>query len=744
VAVGAAMLQRAVMPYVRRGGTCVMALNQLHLLGNFDHVVVLGDGGVQEQGSYAQLMQSEGELHRLITSLEISEVDLGEGSSPKNGAVDETTKMEAVEEEKGKSELSKEEKGNTDAVSSKVVLDYVKAAGYPRVIFSLVLCACAYGLMVFQDRWLAKWVEESQDDPNLDNTVYIWVYVGANLLFVVCMVLSSFGFAYAGHHAGLNLHSDVLARLLRAPVSFYEVTPSGRILSRMISDIANVDQNLIGFFDAACNFVFTLLALFILIIVIVPIVAVAVIVSIMMYGMAFTAADRTNRQVKRLANNRMSAVMASVFESSQGRLLINSSGCQHWFTARFDTALNNYSQAAFISAALVHWSMNLAYFVTFIIACATSVLVVYQRDTIGASTAGLALTYSFVIPFFLQMLSFCLTLLMMYLTALERLLQYSGTDSIVPQEPPWEHAEEGGASPKHADSSDVGIWPTKGAIEFEDVSLRYREGLPPALNGLSLAIHGGEKVGVVGRTGAGKSSMMMCLFRINDPFAGRVRIDGRNIQTLGLHTLRKAMGIIPQHPLLLAGTIRYNLDPFNKQDDAALVKCLGRVGLSADVLDTDVGEAASSLSAGQKQLITFARVLLSDAKIVCMDEPTSSIDAETDEAIHRMVEEEFRGRTVVTIAHRLHSVMTYDRIAVLGAGKLLEVGSPQELLAITEGHFASMARSMGNGADSCALSPMPPGVTVPGRRVTHSPREGVTSEKEPAVSPAGFSSEVYL
>ena len=229
-------------------------------------------------------------------------------------------------------------------------------------------------------------------------------------------------------------------------------------------------------------------------------------------------------------------------------------------------------------------------------------------------------------------------------------------------------------------------WPQRGSIEYKNVFMRYRPDLPRVLHGLSFHIPAGAKVGVVGRTGSGKSSLMMLLQRLYEIESGEILIDGVNIGKLGLHRLRSAIGIVPQDPVLFSGTIRANLDPFNMYDDARVLTALERVNLKElvlslpDGLEHKVTEFGANFSVGQRQLFCMARVLLKEPKILLLDEATSSVDSATDALIQRTIDESFKNTTKLIIAHRLNTVMTADFIMMLDKGTLLEFGSPDELV----------------------------------------------------------------
>lgn len=251
-------------------------------------------------------------------------------------------------------------------------------------------------------------------------------------------------------------------------------------------------------------------------------------------------------------------------------------------------------------------------------------------------------------------------------------------------------------------------WPSQGAVSFENVTVRYRAHLPPVLRGLSLAIRPREKVGIVGRTGAGKSTMLATLLRLVEVSEGSVLIDGVDVATLGLETLRHAIAVIPQEPTLFSGKLRDNLDPFGEHADEALWTALRRARLHEVVraleggLSATVAENGDNFSAGTRQLLCLARALLRQCRVVVLDEATASVDVETDALIQRLIREEMREQTVLTIAHRLETILDYDRVVVMQDGQVAESGAPGELMRAPQSLFAQMTRSLAARATAAA------------------------------------------
>ena len=272
---------------------------------------------------------------------------------------------------------------------------------------------------------------------------------------------------------------------------------------------------------------------------------------------------------------------------------------------------------------------------------------------------------------------------------MERILEYLPKDrgGIVPSE---------AARSTKADVGAGAAWPAKGGVAFENVSLRDRPGLPLALAETSFTVDAGAKVGIVGRTGSGKSTILVALFRLVEIAEGTIRIDGVDASSLGLALLRKSLSIIPQETVLLEGTARDNCDPFKEHSDAEVSDALAAVGLSRELLHVALED--DSLSGGERQLLALARALLRRSNVVCFDEATAHVDAATDQQILRVVHEQFRGATLLATAHRLHTIIAFDQVIVMDAGRVAEAGAPAELLERTDGPFAAMTDALGPAA----------------------------------------------
>jgi ABC-type multidrug transport system fused ATPase/permease subunit len=294
------------------------------------------------------------------------------------------------------------------------------------------------------------------------------------------------------------------------------------------------------------------------------------------------------------------------------------------------------------------------------------------------------------------------------MVSVERVSEYAELES---EEATWAVMKTGGGGVKKPTHG----WPDSGAITFENLQLRYRPGLPLVLNGVSFNVQAGEKVGICGRTGSGKSSLIVALWRLVEPCGGAIWLDGVDVSTIPLKTLRSAVTCIPQDPILFSGTVRDNLDPFKNHADAELWFALEAVQLKKAVsemgegLDAPVAEYGENYSAGQRQMLCLARALLRDTKVVCLDEATASVDLETDKLMQDVIAEQFKARTILTIAHRINTIIENDKVVCLERGELVAMDAPATMLLDENSMFAKLvaetgeqsARNLRSRAEEC-------------------------------------------
>eukprot|EP00755_Sulcionema_specki_P007834 Sspe_Gene.39295::Locus_18952_Transcript_1_2_Confidence_0.833_Length_4456::g.39295::m.39295 len=655
--------------------TVVMVLNQMQYLRHFDNVYHLEDGRVKDECPPSKLL--DGGSAALLAPLANSNAS-EDGEDEKDDPLQEAGELE--------NKLVGVEEKASGVMAWGVSLSWVRGMGCLRGTTAVVLGVLGYCALAFADRWLAYWVGEAEEaresNKEFDDFNYALVYGGACVAFVAFIVLDGVAWASACARSGRTIHADCVHRILRAPLLWYEKNPSGRLLSRFSTDLSVVDGTLTMLTEAFFNFSMMIVMLIAVVISILPWMAIVLAVGCCFYAFCIVLIDRANREIKRLANNTNSLLQTILAETSteQGKVTVRSMGFSRRYNTAFQRHLDEYNLLSFASRSLMNWGAFLAYATAFFISTSAAVLMVQMPD-VPTSSRGLALMYCYMFPIFLMILSTNVMEIKSSLTSLERLLEVRSES--IPQEAPWRMPGDKALL--------ASGWPASGKVEFVGTDLVYRPGLPPAVSDVSLTFEDGQRVGVVGRTGAGKSSLLVLLFRLVEANKGKVLLDGVDISTVGLQTLRQSMTVIPQEPLLMPGTVRYNLDPTGRLEDHVLHDMLTIVGLPADILDKELKSGGGSISAGERQLLSLARALLRDSRVVVMDEPTSNIDPTSDMQIQRVVRSEFSHSTVVTIAHRIGTVIDSDKIVVMDSGSVAQCGPPMELVR-EEGKFLEMVQ----------------------------------------------------
>jgi len=675
----AGSILKAVLARRAEGDSIIMALNQLSLVEQFDQVCILQHGALVQSGEPTVLLAEEGPLRALLD-------EARQGLVQSDHAEEDDKPPELPRQAtRGVGKLIAEETRGRGGIKAAVFAQYVMSMGVCRFATCVTVALAGISCLAFSDRWLATWIkaEEGDDDMDLGTEGYATIYVCVTVLYTILSVMASIGFSISCVRASQNLHDDCMGRLLRAPVAFHEETPAGRILSRMSGDISMVDLTLGAFLDHGMMFVGSLLQLMVTIVIVAPPMFAIFAPCFIIYFAGVRAVERTSRELKRLFNIAQSPVLSLVGEASQGRLLLRVMGLDAAFTTRFQAAVDDMQTPNYNQTSTINWALFMSYLISTCISTATAVFLLLGPLGDDAALLGLGLGYALQLPYFMLHACFVYLTFRSALTALERLLECKGDG--VPQEAAWSDP---------ADAALPAEWP-RGSVSFDNATLCYRPGLAPALKSISFSVAAGEKVGVVGRTGAGKSSLVQLLFRLRDANEGVVLVDGQDIAHVGLHRLRQGMAVIPQESLLLEGSVRDNIDPFHSHEDAELEDALARVGFPPQLLDEQVGSAGRSLSHGQHQLLALARALLRHATMVVLDEPTSSVDAATDLKVQQALREAFVGRTVFTVAHRLATIIDSDKVLVMDAGEVAEFGPPGELYNKEGGTFSTMARAAG-------------------------------------------------
>lgn len=652
----------------------ILATHQLHVLHRCDRIIWLQDGQIETIDTFDNLMRDNEGFQKMMASTAQEEKVEEEEEANEDEIEDEKKDAKKRKVSKKGAALMQREERAVNSVSWSVYGAYIRASGTmlngPMIVFLLIL---SQGANITTSLWLSWW---TSNKFRYAQGTYIGVYAALGVVQALLMFAFSVNLSILGTRASRVLLQQAMRRVLRAPMSFFDTTPLGRITNRFAKDVDTMDNNLT---DAIRMYFFTLamiVSVFILIIVYFHYFAIALGPLFLMFLFSASYYRASAREMKRHEAVLRSGVFARFGEGVSGLSSIRAYGLQLRFMEELRAAVDQMNSAYYLTFSNQRWLSVRLDAIGNLLVFTTGILVITSRFNVSPSISGLVLSYILSI---VQMIQFTVRQLAEVenaMNATER-IHYYGTQ--LDEEPPLQLAQV----PSN--------WPDKGEIVFNEVQMRYREGLPLVLQGLNMNVEGGERIGIVGRTGAGKSSIMSTLFRLVELSGGSISIDGINIATVGLRDLRTRLAIIPQDPTLFRGTIRSNLDPFNEHTDLELWSALRQSDLiDADAnvddkqhgrihLDGVVEEEGLNFSLGQRQLMALARALVRGSQIIVCDEATSSVDMDTDQKIQRTIASGFKGKTLLCIAHRLKTIINYDRICVMDQGRIAELDTPLHL-----------------------------------------------------------------
>ncbi|XP_023368668.1 multidrug resistance-associated protein 7 isoform X2 [Otolemur garnettii] len=531
--------------------------------------------------------------------------------------------------------------------------------------------------------------------PNGSSDIHFYLTVYASIAGVnsLCTLLRAVLFAAGILQAAATLHRRLLHRVLTTPVTFFDATPTGRVLNRFSSDVACVDDSLPFILNILLANTAGLLGLLAVLGFGLPWLLLLLPPLSVIYYRVQCHYRASSRELRRLGSLTLSPLYTHLADTLAGLPVLRATGATYRFEEENQRLLELNQRCQFAASAAMQWlDIRLQLIGAAVVSAVAGIaLVQHQRGLANPGLVGLSLSYALSLTGLLSGLVSSFTQTEAMLVSVERLEEYSCD---LPQEPQGKPLELGTG------------WLTQGSVEFQDVVLAYRPGLPNALDGVTFCVQPGEKLGIIGRTGSGKSSLLLVLFRLLEPTSGRVLLDGVDTSQLELPELRSQLAIIPQEPFLFSGTVRENLDPQGLHEDRALWQALEQCHLrevivSMGGLDGELGEGGRSLSLGQRQLLCLARALLTDAKILCIDEATASVDQKTDQLIQQTISKRFANKTVLTIAHRLNTILNSDRVLVLHMGRVVELDSPAALRNQPHSLFQQLLQNSHQGA--CSL-----------------------------------------
>uniref|UniRef100_A0A3P9AIK8 ATP-binding cassette, sub-family C (CFTR/MRP), member 3 n=1 Tax=Esox lucius TaxID=8010 RepID=A0A3P9AIK8_ESOLU len=708
---------------VLKGKTRILVTHGISFLPQVDNIVVMVEGRVSEMGSYQELLKQNGAFAEFLRNYSLEDIIEEDGATgktlfyyyqdsipfspscrqisiisgdlenPRGRSVRKRlcSERKHVEPDPEK-KLPKVEKlilaETAETGRAKVFWEYAKAVGPLLSLFIAFLYGCQNAAAIGANIWLSQWTNDAVGNgTKVDVSTRVGVYAALGLaqgvLLLANCLLSK---AYSMLRAARLMHLHLLQGVLRAPQGFFESTPTGRVLNRFGKDVDTIDSHIPDNIDIWMRTFWYTVNVLIICSALTPPFILVVVPLMVFYWWVQRFYVATSRQLKRLESVSRSPIYSHFSETLTGSSVIRAYGRHNAFVLLNDMKVDENQKSYYPGIVSNRWLGVRIEFIGNCIVLFAALFAVIGKAHLNPGLVGLSVSYALLVTMSLNWMVRMTSDLESNIVAVERVKEYSETKT----EAPWE-VEEKKPSPD---------WPSHGNVEFSDYSVRYREGLELVLKNLTLSVKGGEKIGIVGRTGAGKSSMTLCLFRLLEAAGGEITIDGVNISEIGLHDLRSKLTIIPQEPVLFSGSLRMNLDPFEKYSDGEVWKALELSHLNKFVsnqpakLELECSEGGENLSVGQRQLVCLARALLRKTRILILDEATAAIDLETDDLIQSTIRTQFEDCTVFTIAHRLNTIMDYTRVLVLDKGKIAEFDTPTNLLS-KKGIFYGMAKDAG-------------------------------------------------
>ncbi|XP_025834708.1 probable multidrug resistance-associated protein lethal(2)03659 isoform X5 [Agrilus planipennis] len=703
--VGKQLFESCIAGYLKEK-TVILVTHQLQYLKDADRIVILEDGLLKAEGTYSELQDSGLDFAKLLND-QSDETEIETDKSQPRQRLQSIQSISSNTDDKGPVPMEVEEQKGAGAIGSYVYKAYFKAGGNICVIFNMfMLFFLSQVAASLGDYFITFWVNLEQlqaengsyasKSPEQETKIFfripsqnvcIYIYTGLIVGTVILSLIRSFVFFAVCMRSSTKLHDNMFDSITHATMRFFNTNSSGRILNRFSKDMGQIDELLPGALIDVLQISLALVGIIIVVAIVNPLLMIPTFIIAVIFYLLRIFYLSTSRCVKRLEGITRSPVFAHLNASLQGMTTIRAFGAQKILEKEFDNHQDLHSSAWYIfistSRAFGLW---LDFICVIYIAVVTLSFLVFGDEKFGGNV-GLAITQALGLTGMFQWGMRQSTELENQMTSVERVLEYSDVEKERGLETPQEKKP-----PKN--------WPERGTITFINLYLRYFPQDPPVLKSLNFTIHDKEKIGIVGRTGAGKSSLIAALFQLTET-EGHIYIDNVDIKNLGLHDLRSKISIIPQEPVLFSGTMRKNLDPFDEYDDDTLWKALEEVELKevvsdlASGLNSKMSEGGTNFSVGQRQLVCLARAIIRNNRILVLDEATANVDPQTDALIQHTIRKKFVDCTVLTIAHRLHTVMDSDKVLVMDAGSMVEFDHPHILLRNTKGFLYSMVQQTG-------------------------------------------------
>ena len=674
--IGKKIMKDLIVKYLK-GKTRVVVTHALQYLKYMDRIIYMKNGRIEWGGTYKEIQKQEFFASMKKLSKLNNESSMNDSVSREKENQNTIKQISSSGREIIK--IIKEEDEEIGSVKMGVYLDYSRYLGGQLFLLMIIFIMSMWQANKGgSDLWLAYWSkpdnqEESQNEKKT-KWIFFGVYCALNLSSVFFIFLRIYLLTVGIIRLGRYLHKDMIIKLVRAPINlFHETIPRGQIFNRLSKDLDSLNFSIFSVGDTLVCFLscigsFVLCAIY-------DIYSIFYMPIVLVIGYFITKFYLVgSRPLTRLEAISRSPILNTISETIPGYASIKAFEKDEDYCKKYYSKINDCFNINICLRGINMWLQEMFKFLSIFYLVYLVTRTCFDEDNATAQSVGITFTYSVVLQDNLGWSFSIAANLENIMISLERCLRYTRIESEKPSviKPKDEELEQK-------------KWPQEGRIRFENYSVRYRPTTEVVLKNLNFEINGNEKVGVVGRTGSGKSTICLCLFRILEPLKGTIYIDDEDITKIGLDILRKNLTIIPQDPCLMEGSLKYNIDPFDKAEDEEIVSILKKIGFEytetdQQILNRKIEQGGANLSVGEKQLLCIARAILRKTKIVVMDEATANIDMKTEEQIQKALQYVLNNSTVITVAHRIKTIIDYDKILVLNNGKIEEFDTPQNLL----------------------------------------------------------------
>ena len=678
---GKNIMMNCIIDYLKNK-TRVLVTHALQYTKYSDRIIYMKNGEIKWIGVYSELIKQQ--FYETILSQVKNELHENEKESKiimTNTHSDSETKSISSSDNKLKhiKRLTKDEKKEEGKIDKKVFFTYFKYIGGILLQIKLILALIIWQtLKVGSDIWLGYWSENQNKNTNTKNFLfYSFLALGSSIFNYIRTYIITTG----SLKCSIRLHKEMITNLIYAPINlFHDTIPKGQIFNRLSKDLPTVDTFTMYWFMTFTSFGSSFLGAVLICSIYQP--YCLFFVPFFIYTCLYLSRFYMNcsRELSRIEGILNSPILNLINETIPGTTIIRAYHLENKFNLSFQERIDEYFKVLFYLNGTYQWYLMMLNFISFLFLVILLIFSLIHKELYSAKIIGIILSYSIIfqtdiIEFLSSFSNFENTM-----TKMERSLLYTNLINEKPQ---------------HLEKDNIN-WPTKGEIEFVNYSTRYRPDTEIILKNLSFKIEGSKKIGIVGRTGSGKSTMALCLFRILEAINGKIIIDGIDISTLGLKKIRNNLTILPQDSTIVEGSLRYNIDPVGNYDDNSIENVMKKIGFyyiienNPNGLEQKVSENGNNLSIGEKQMICITRAILRKSKIIIMDEATSSIDYQTEETILKAINEFLKDSTIITIAHRIKTIINYDKIIVLDNGSIVEYDTPQNLINNKNSEFYSL------------------------------------------------------